>query len=478
MFDWFRPNSHAPQPTSQATDRFRSGLVAQCEQADARIFWVLVAQWAVILATSIAMASRWEHANLDALIVAIVWVGVFSVLPLAMVLRAPGSWQARWSVVGSQGLMSSLLWYVSGGQPDTHLHLLAWLVVLTLYRDVWVLLATVSTALAGYALVVSGNILPALPTGDPTQWFTHLVWLFGETALLATFVLLDRQTLAAQVERQQALESLQDEYQERIGDATRKLVEERDIVKCELASLTERHASCESARFEALSGLLTLRRAFSTQGAAILKLASRPAESRLTREWQADWQTLRQQAQQMMRSVDLPSTDAAEMSSDLTKTKSGDQPFAKVESDRRALLMMRNPLQKSKAVAAMEAEGFTVDVVSNGPRTYYSVMLNDYSVIVVDIDLPDDEGFDTLEALRLLPPDRVGQNNCLFALTTELSPDRVLRCTDLAVDGMFVKPLKAEALRQSLNGSTDVQSAQTDSKASWSDAASASFQPA
>ena len=115
--------------------------------------------------------------------------------------------------------------------------------------------------------------------------------------------------------------------------------------------------------------------------------------------------------------------------------------------------MMRNPLQQAKAVAAMETVGYKVDVVPNGPRTYYSVMLNDYALIVVDIDLPGEEGFDTLEALRLLPPDRVGEFNCLYAVTAALTPNRVLRCTELKVDGMFVKPLNAEALQQSLSGS-------------------------
>ena len=94
-----------------------------------------------------------------------------------------------------------------------------------------------------------------------------------------------------------------------------------------------------------------------------------------------------------------------------------------------------------------------MDVVPNGPRTYYSVMLNDYSVIIVDIDLPGEEGFDTLEALRLLPEERIGQSKSLFAITAERTPERILRCTELQVDGIFDKPLNSEALQRSLGGS-------------------------
>ena len=211
------------------------------------------------------------------------------------------------------------------------------------------------------------------------------------------------------------------ENQERLDDATQNLVAERDFLKCELASLKEHHARCESARFAALSELLTLRRELAARG-TISKFACPVA--------------------------DLPSFESAEMASDLILTDSDDLPSVQCEFDKRALLMMRNPLQLNRAVAAMATDGYAVDVVSNGPGTYYSVMMNDYSLIVVDIDLPDDEGFDALEALRLLPTDRVAQSNCLFALTATLTPDRVLRCTDLGVDGMFVKPLTAESLRR------------------------------
>ena len=119
-------------------------------------------------------------------------------------------------------------------------------------------------------------------------------------------------------------------------------------------------------------------------------------------------------------------------------------------------------MQQAKAVTALEREGYKVDVVPNGPRTYYSVMLNDYSVIVVDIDLPEDEGFDTLEAMQLLPAECVGRNKLVFAVTNNKSPENVIRCSELGVDNVFLKPLQADALRESLAQKAVVQPARSE----------------
>ena len=78
-------------------------------------------------------------------------------------------------------------------------------------------------------------------------------------------------------------------------------------------------------------------------------------------------------------------------------------------------------------------------------------MLREYELIVVDVDLADDEGFDTIEALRLLPQG-VSNTTGLFALSRARSPEAVLRSTQLGVDGFFVKPLTADALRAAFEG--------------------------
>lgn len=458
MFGWRKStNSRVESPVDS---RFSASLFALREHTDSRVFWLLVTQWVVTLLTSFVVSSRWNESRLDALSAAVIWVGVLSVVPLALVLRSPGTLQSRWSVVVSQGLMSTLLWYVSGGRPDSHLHLFAWLVVLSLYRDASVLVAGGVTALVGHTVLYFSGAMPALSHDDPSLWFTQVVWmswLAGETAFLTVFVMLDRQALAAQLERDYALESLQSGFHGKVEDVTRKLIQERDMLRVQLVTANERRNWLESARSEMSQELLTLRTSFATCATEILNLTSRPSNEGMSRDWRSHWEALRRRAQQLMRLIDLRSIEQSE--SDSQESAEDVRRAQKLETQKKAILLMRNPLQQARAVAALETEGYSVDVVPNGPRAYYSAMLNDYSLVVVDIDLPGDEGFDTLEALHLLPPDRHGRQRCLFAVTSELTPDRVLRCTNLEVDGMFLKPLKAESMHQTLVSRTSSQKA-------------------
>ena len=449
---------------SSSTRRFQNGLTAQREQADARIFWVLIAQWAVVLVSSIAIASQWKDVRGDALSEAVIWVGVLSIIPLGIVLRWPGGWQSRWTMGISQGVMSSVLWAISGGTPETHLHLFAWFVVLALYRDPVLLAATAAVASVGHIAVWGFADLPNLPNNqNHLIWFT---WLVGEAAFLGIFVLLDRQQIASEASREEAIESLHDEFTGKIAGITHSLVEERDSLKAEVATLFERRNTLETAQADVSREFDSLRRDVAAQATALLQLASRPADATLTREWRTHWQTLRRQTQNLMRLVDLTAlglqNDASQESPNSKLTEADHDGEWASPAVRRALMLMRNPIQQAKAVAALEGEGFKVDVVPNGPRTYYSVMLNDYSVIIVDIDLPGEEGFDTLEALRLLPEERIGQSKSLFAITAERTPERILRCTELQVDGIFDKPLNSETLQRSLGG---VKVATTDSVA-------------
>lgn len=456
MFHWRTPDTHGGLRVAHGTTaatRFRDGLLSQREQADARIFWVLIAQWAVILVSSITIAAQWKNVRLDALSSAVIWVGILSVLPLTMVLRAPGTWQARWSVVTSQGVMSSMLWAAAGGTPETHLHLFAWLVVVALYRDVPALLSIAGIALAGHLIVWGNCELFNLPSREVNLiWFT---WLAGEVAFMAIFILLDRQTLASETDRDHAMESMQAELTGRVEAITRILNDERNLLQSELSSLSEQRATSEAVQQDLSRDLTGLRRDVAEQATAVLKLVSRPADASLSRDWRAQWQAIRRQAQHLMHLVDVPSLPvdrhATPLDSHSKLTEADHKAAWKSPAERRSLLMMRNPLQQARAISALEAEGFKVDVAVSGPRTYYSVMLNDYSVIVVDIDLPGDEGFDTLEALRLLPEERVGQSKRLFAITAARTPEHILRCTELQVDGIFEKPLSLESLQKSLN---------------------------
>ena len=466
MFGSFSRAESGSCSNPQFDDRFRHEVQILRERADGKIFWLLIAQWAVVLCSILAMSPNWNVGNFDGLWASSVGVGILSSIPMWMVLTMPGRSATRYFVVVSQGLMSTLLWCVSGGNAESHLHVYGWLVVFSLYRDVPLLITGSLVTLLGHAVVMYGNFLPEQMERGVGTWHWHLAWLAGllvEAAFASVFVALDRQSLTDRLRREIAVDSLNARLEHTVECRGQADVEDCDCQQTQTTISNSSSMEAESHRFEAIRGLMTLRRDVATAGTSIQNLVNR-LHGEVPESCGSQWEMLRHEVQQLMQLIDATrlSVDTSSAAPTLKgRPDVGPRRLApKIQSDtngnegtseQRALLLVKNPYQQTRAVASLRAEGFAVDVVGNGPRAYYSVMLNDYAVIVVDVDLPGEEGFDTIEALRLLPPGRVRESKCLFALTTALEPDGVLRCTDLGVDGIFVKPLKPEALRQSLS---------------------------
>jgi CheY-like chemotaxis protein len=489
MIGWVGHTSFSSLSGFGVEERFNGSVRESGENADGQIFWYLNAQWAVILCTSFWLASKWSSAGLGQLCGAAVWVGVLSAVPMWMVLQSPGTRRARYSVAVSQGLMSSLLWYVSGGKAETHLHLYTWLAVLSLYRDVPTLVVAGVAAVISHAVILSGSILPELASANSPHWFWHVIWAAGlcvETVFLSMYVALDRQSLADRLRRMSTADTLNSRLEQIVQRRTLELTRDCERLRAEVASLNNRLVTSEASQVAAAGDVVTLRDEIADRGNRIRSLANHLVGHDLPESSSTSINALLAEIQQLLELVEprqpQRSEDATspmpiasptriiahapvhELALVATPALVGDAtPVAApkreprltssegpASEEKRALLLVKNVFQQKRASEALKAEGYVVDFAANGPRAYYSVMLNDYAVIVVDIDLPGEEGYDTLEALHLLPPGRIRDSKCLFALTTALEPDRVLRCTDLKVDGIFVKPLKAEALRQSL----------------------------
>jgi CheY-like chemotaxis protein len=194
-------------------------------------------------------------------------------------------------------------------------------------------------------------------------------------------------------------------------------------------------------------------------------------ESRFEAAFRPTWLTIREATQKLVNLVGSTGLSGMSLGESLIggPELSADKPIVGQaatcdftpmgeDSGPKTLLLIDDPVQQALAEHALTEHGFRVDVVHTGPRTYYSVMLREYELIVVDVDLADDEGFDTIEVLRLLPQG-ISNTTGLFALSRARSPEAVLRSTQLGVDGFFVKPLTAEALRAAFEGHREADNA-------------------
>lgn len=460
MWNWFRPTGPAPRPFPAADERLARDLQALRQRHDKRVFWGLFVQWSLVLVATFVAAANVDINDTGLVWSALLWNGGLTSLAMWQTLRSPGSVLARWSIGTTQALMSVMLLSVSGGRIETHLHLFVWLAALAVYRDVWLLVATAGLALAGQFLL--GMIVPdagLLTAASIGHWSEHAVWLVVETGCLVAVVEASLRSMTSLARREAALEALNKNVERKVERRTRTLAEDQERLRRENEQLRESRHTAEADEAETLRQLSRLRGGVSTHATALMDVTWRWNESTLPEALRPHWRTIRESAQELLGLLAETTSSGQTCSSSLIGLEEFNGEPVPASEDAppsdgsRALLLIDDPVQQTLAIHALAREGFEVDVVRSGPRTYYSVMMRDYDVIVIDVDLAQDEGFDTIEALKMLP-NTVYSTTGLFALTSDPSADTVLRVTDLGVDGLLTKPVDPVALHRLLTGPT------------------------
>ncbi len=461
MFDWFQPKKPQPRPFPRADERVAKELHTSRQRIDQQVFWGLIVQWVAIGLVSLGASTSISTEQTDRVWMTLILSGVLTAVPLWLTLRSSGERTTRLAVAVSQGLIAVLLLGVSGGRPETQVHLFGWLVVLSLYRDIPVLLTAGIVACVGYlaiSLISPGEDWSTVAAGS---WSEHVLLLFGETACLVAFVRQSLNTLSSLARREAALESLNKNVDRRVDRMTRSLIEEQTRLRHENETLRERRESAETSEFETSRMLTVLRQGVSTHATNLMDTTWRWSEASLPEPLRPAWRTIRESTQTLLNLVTDSTPHGLNRSTSLVGLPEvSSEPIAVVAgsslfSKPRALLMIDDPVQQALTVHALAQEGFSVEVVHTGPRAYYSLMMRNYEVILVDIDLPDDEGFDTLEALRMLP-NGIDSSTKMFAITSSQAAERVLRATTLDVAGLLNKPVKPAALRSVLSSNKPV----------------------
>ncbi len=472
MTAWFQPQRPPSRPYPRADERLAQELRVGRIGLDKQVFRGLIAQWAVVLLATLVTSANIDSSRLGVVWSILCWNGVLTAVPLWLVLRSPGAQSSRLTVAICQGLFSTLLFHATGGRAETHLHLFAWLMVLAVYRDVRVLMAAGAVAAVGQ--LVAG-LLVASPE-EVASNFGHLgehaVWLMVETACLAAFVHVRVQAMSDLARREAALESLNNNLERKVERRTCELTEKIEALHREYAVTRELRARTEGDEPTAARQLSQLRRDVSTHAMTLMDTTWHWSDAKLPEALRPHWQTIREASQNLLNLVEATGDDS--LSNSLVGLKSSDRKASADEvevvadngpADGLALLLMDDPVQQRLAVHALASEGFLVDVARSGPRAYYSAMLRDYDLILIDVDLANEEGFDTIEALQLLPQG-IGDSTGVFAISATRTPERVLRGTRLGIDGFLLKPLSPASLQVALAGRSRTDSLHEDRVAS------------
>ncbi len=67
------------------------------------------------------------------------------------------------------------------------------------------------------------------------------------------------------------------------------------------------------------------------------------------------------------------------------------------------LLVEDSPVQALSLKTALEAEGLAVNIVDDGPEAIEQAQINDYDLIVLDVELKTLDGYDTCRRLKANP---------------------------------------------------------------------------
>src|SRR6266404_337729 len=115
----------------------------------------------------------------------------------------------------------------------------------------------------------------------------------------------------------------------------------------------------------------------------------------------------------------------------------------------RILLAEDNPVNQQVATAMLLKRGHQVDVVGNGREAVAAVAQESYDLVLMDIQMPEMDGFEATEKIRALPQ---GRTLPIIALTAHALSGERERCLARGMTGYLAKPFKAHDLFAAVEG--------------------------
>ena len=115
----------------------------------------------------------------------------------------------------------------------------------------------------------------------------------------------------------------------------------------------------------------------------------------------------------------------------------------------RILLAEDNPMNQEVATAMLLSRGHLVDVVGNGHEAVAAVERTTYDVILMDVQMPEMDGFEATHAIRALPQ---GKDIPIIALTAHALSGERERCLAHGMTDYLAKPFKGHELFGMIEG--------------------------
>lgn len=111
----------------------------------------------------------------------------------------------------------------------------------------------------------------------------------------------------------------------------------------------------------------------------------------------------------------------------------------------RILLAEDNPINQKLAIVLLQKSGHSVDAVETGAQAFEKVKTSQYSVVLMDVQMPDMDGFEATRQIRIWEQSS-HQHIPIIAMTAHaMSGDRE-RCIAAGMDDYVTKPLEPRVL--------------------------------
>jgi CheY-like chemotaxis protein len=91
---------------------------------------------------------------------------------------------------------------------------------------------------------------------------------------------------------------------------------------------------------------------------------------------------------------------------------------------------------------------FDIDFASNGYSALNKFKENRYDLILMDINMPELDGFETTRRMRQLEEE---SHTPIFAITSNLFKEQKVLCIEAGMDDFIEKPIHAKALVDRIN---------------------------
>jgi len=117
----------------------------------------------------------------------------------------------------------------------------------------------------------------------------------------------------------------------------------------------------------------------------------------------------------------------------------------------RILIAEDNPVNRKVARKFLERMSYAADVAANGVEAIQALRRQRYDVILMDVRMPEMDGFDATRAIRRDWPKK--QQPRIIAMTANAGPEDREACMEAGMDDFVSKPIRVEELQSALTRS-------------------------